>query len=235
MEIVSPLGFVAAFVTSPLTRPWSSVRRFPLSPPAIYQMKYVVGFPIPVLTPPGVLVVIYLIHYANRAIISPLRTPVRSKSHIIVLLSAVTFNAINGPLLGAFCSALATPSGQKGLLGVPSVPQSNATFWLGVVMWLIGFGGNIWHDEVLLKIRREPKSEGRASSGPGSKEGDRKSPKPHYAIPYGGLYKFISYPNYFSEWFEWTGYAVAGAALANQLPAGHAVYPFIGNRVNLGK
>jgi 3-oxo-5-alpha-steroid 4-dehydrogenase 1 len=33
-----------------------------------------------------------------------------------------------------------------------------------------------------------------------------------YAIPKGGLYKWISYPNYLSEWIEWTGFAIAATA-----------------------
>lgn len=190
------------------------------------------------LTPPGILVVLYLIHYANRAVISPLRTPVRSKSHAIVLFSIVIFNSVNGPLLGAFFSALAaSSSGTRGL-------QSNAMFWLGVVMWFIGLTGNIWHDEVLLNIRRKPKNERRPSPGPDKKKEDgatvgreasKVSSKPYYGIPYGGLYKFISYPNYFTEWVEWTGYAIASTALANQLPVGHVIYPLLDDRVNLGE
>ncbi|GJJ08470.1 hypothetical protein Clacol_002688 [Clathrus columnatus] len=244
MELVSPLCFITAFLTSPLTRSWTSVKRFPLSPQVIYQMKSLNGISVPIPTPPGILVILYFVHYANRAIISPLRTPVRSKSHIIVPLSAITFNAINGPLLGAFCSALAAPFDKTGIgapsLRVDKVVQNNAIFWLGVIMWGLGFVGNLWHDEILLNIRRKPTSEGMSSSGPDLKkrktsQRELSSDKPHYAIPYGGLYKFISYPNYFTEWVEWTGYAIASTALANQLPVGHVVYPFLEGRINLGE
>lgn len=39
----------------------------------------------------------------------------------------------------------------------------------------------------------------------------KKSKGEHYAIPHGLLYRFISYPNYFCEWAEWLGFAVAAS------------------------
>lgn len=55
--------------------------------------------------------------------------------------------------------------------------------------------GNVYHDELLLSIRKKaPK---------------RPDGKPHYGIPHGGLYTLISYPNYFCEWVEWIGFALA--------------------------
>jgi 3-oxo-5-alpha-steroid 4-dehydrogenase 1 len=75
---------------------------------------------------------------------------------------------------------------------------SRPSFWLGIAMWALGFAGNILHDEILLQIRRNVKK--KTDDG-----------KEHYAIPYGYLYRYISYPNYFCEWFEWLGFAIAAA------------------------
>ncbi|KAJ7672586.1 hypothetical protein DFH06DRAFT_1176851 [Mycena polygramma] len=177
MELVSPAFFFYAFLNAPLSagaRTSSFTLGSPQSPP--------VGA--------------YLIHYFNRALLSPLRTPSRSKSHIIVPLAAVAFNTVNGSLLGAFLSS-------------PSAPQPSAyalpTFWIGLSLWAVGLAGNVIHDEILLNIRRNAKSKGKAKDASGT----TKSPGEHYAIPQGLLYRFISYPNYFCEWVEWLGFAIA--------------------------
>lgn len=66
------------------------------------------------------------------------------------------------------------------------------TYYAGLAMFVLGLWGNIWHDEVLLNLRKP-------------KAGEKEDGKPKYAIPYGGLYSFVSFPNYLCEWFEWTG------------------------------
>ncbi|KAF8074043.1 3-oxo-5-alpha-steroid 4-dehydrogenase-domain-containing protein [Lyophyllum atratum] len=184
MELVSPLVFLYTFLTSPV---WPALS--PTRPPT--------------LTPPQILLgALYLIHYANRALISPLRTPSRSKSHITVPLFAVAFNLVNGALMGAGISA---PTAQA-FLG-PSL-LSRPTFVLGVVLWAVGFAGNIYHDEILLDIRRKAQTKKDLAGG-----GE------HYAIPRGGLFEYVSFPNYLCEWIEWTGYALAAAPLPFSLAA----------------
>lgn len=120
--------------------------------------------------------------------------------------------------MGAFLAAVATPTGNPAL-----VVTSDWKFWLGIGAWAIGFASNIWHDEILLNIRRSKST--KSSSGP----------KPRYEIPYGGLYSLISYPNYLSEWFEWFGFAVAASALTAQLPGSHVAFPFAAGRLGLGE
>ncbi|KAJ7481600.1 hypothetical protein FB451DRAFT_1394245 [Mycena latifolia] len=161
MELVSPIFFLYALFRGPDARP-----------PALGS-------------PQSILALAYLIHYLNRALISPLRTPSRSKSHIIVPLAAVTFNTLNGSLMGAFLAA-------------PAPPAPPMYFYAGLTLWASGFAGNIMHDEILLNIRRRAKDK---PKGKGNGE--------HYAIPHGLLYRFISYPNYFCEWLEWLGFALA--------------------------
>ncbi|KAJ7178033.1 hypothetical protein C8R46DRAFT_942967 [Mycena filopes] len=174
MELVSPICFFYAFLNAPLSN--GAPRPFSLG------------------NPQSLLVGAYLIHYLNRALISPLRTPSRSKAHIIVPLVAVAFNTLNGSLLGSFLSS-------------PSAPQPSAfartSFWVGMTLWAVGFAGNVIHDEILLNIRRHAKTKGKG------KEAGTTSPGEHYAIPHGLLYRYISYPNYFCEWVEWLGFAIA--------------------------
>ena len=170
MEIVSPATFLYTLYTAPLGSSGS------LNGPSL------------------VLATLYLIHYANRAVINPLRTPSRSKMHVIVFLSAVLFNSVNGSLMGSYLSSHVAQMHLAGALDRP-------TFWVGIAVWVLGFAGNVYHDEILLSIRRKAKGK--------KQEGG----KQYYAIPHGGLYRYISYPNYFSEWVEWTGFAGVAAPL----------------------
>ncbi|KAI8973963.1 3-oxo-5-alpha-steroid 4-dehydrogenase-domain-containing protein [Trametes punicea] len=195
MELIAPTTFLYTFLQSPL------------SPTAAGSAP-----PLTLTHPPTFLAALFLLHYLNRAIISPLRTPSRSKSHIMVPLSAVGFNVINGALLGAY---LSSPTAQAFLAGGFERPQ----FWAGVVLWAVGLVGNIAHDEILLNIRRNAKAKGKARQITGAAKGDddddngksKKNKQEHYAIPHGLLYRFISYPNYFCEWMEWLGFAIAAS------------------------
>ncbi|KDR83066.1 hypothetical protein GALMADRAFT_57448 [Galerina marginata CBS 339.88] len=178
MELVSPITFLYTFITSPLT----------------FQAP-----PLPSLTERhAILAICFLVHYANRALLSPLRTPSRSKTHIVVPLGGMFFNINNGYLLGSY---LSSPYARMYLQTLPL-----STFYGGLALWAVGLAGNIWHDEILLNIRRKANSKGKGKAD-GSSKGE------HYAIPQGGLYSLISYPNYFCEWIEWLGFAIAAAPL----------------------
>lgn len=187
MELVAPVTFSYAFLHSPL------------SPTNFGQAPL-----LSLSNPPTFLAALFLLHYVNRAIVSPLRTPSRSKSHLGVPLSAVSFNVTNGALMGAY---LSSPSAAKFLAGAFSRPL----FLVGVGLWALGLAGNILHDEILLNIRRNAKSKGKARAQEDDNNGKNK--REHYAIPYGYLYSYISYPNYFCEWMEWLGFALAASPL----------------------
>jgi 3-oxo-5-alpha-steroid 4-dehydrogenase 1 len=172
MELPSPLAFIYTFYTSPLSAK---------------------SMPIQWNSPNTILALCFLVHYANRAIVNPLRTPSRSKSHIIVPLSAITFNLINGSLIGSY---LSSPYAHKFLNA-----RSPTLFYVGLTLWAFGFIGNIMHDEILLDIRRKANSKGKGKAKAGE----------HYAIPQGGLYTLVSYPNYLCEWIEWLGFDIAAS------------------------
>jgi 3-oxo-5-alpha-steroid 4-dehydrogenase 1 len=195
MELVSPFTFIYTYLSSPL-----SPFRVDTSPPlSIYN-------------PPAFLAGLFLIHYTNRAVLSPLRTPSRSKSHVIVVLAGTLFNVVNGPLFGAY---LSSPECRSYLTGAYQRPR----FWFGVLVWAAGCIGNIAHDEILLNIRRKKQAEDakRTPQQIAKKRGE------HYAVPHGLLYKYISYPNYFCEWLEWLGFALA----ASPLPSFEGLGPFL--------
>ncbi|KAI6116019.1 3-oxo-5-alpha-steroid 4-dehydrogenase-domain-containing protein [Pisolithus sp. B1] len=179
MELFAPISFIHAFTQAPL-------------------LDHVP----PISAPQGLLAGLFLTHYLNRSLISPLRTPSRSKSHLSVVLSAVCFNLFNGLMMGTY---LRSDTAHAFL----SVAFRRPLYWGGVLIWLSGFIGNILHDEILLNIRRNAKAKGKAKY----EEDPTKKRAEYYAIPHGYLYRYISYPNYFCEWVEWIGFALAAAPL----------------------
>jgi 3-oxo-5-alpha-steroid 4-dehydrogenase 1 len=88
---------------------------------------------------------------------------------------------------------------------------------LGFIIWLLGFVGNIWHDDELREIRRKAlrdqkrkaaekaKSAGKNDIKKGESGGEQGVSKV-YVIPQNGLFAFIFYPHYLCEWIEWGGY-----------------------------
>jgi 3-oxo-5-alpha-steroid 4-dehydrogenase 1 len=192
MELFSPLSFLVTaylhpFSPTPLQLPSFSSPAFGIKPPLI-------------------LTALYLIHYLNRALVSPLRSPSRSKSHLVVVASAIAFNGPNGFLLAAYLTSASTAThlSQNGGLSSPR-------FWAAVAVWAAGFAGNVYHDEILLNIRRKAIAKGKAKE----LENGQPAPQPHYAIPHGGLYSILSFPNYFCEWVEWFGFALAASPIPN--------------------
>jgi 3-oxo-5-alpha-steroid 4-dehydrogenase 1 len=182
MEIISPLSFLYGFFSSPLSGHGSGPHY---------------------TTPQLILAACYLIHYANRAVISPFRTPSRSRSNLIVPLTGIFFNIPNGALNGAY---ITSPSASRYLS--PDQAFGRPTFYLGLALWAVGFVGNMVHDEILINIRKKASVKGKdKDSNSNSKTGQ----KQHYAIPYGLLFKYVSFPNYFCEWVEWFGFALAAA------------------------
>lgn len=130
---------------------------------------------------------IWEVHYLYRAFVYPwlLREKDRHMPFSVVGM-AVLFNTANAYLNGRF---VFTFSG-----GYPISWLSHPAFLVGLGLFLTGFGINQWADRVLHHLRR-----------PG---------ETGYRIPYGGLYRWISCPNYFGEIVEWIGWAVATWSLA---------------------
>ena len=66
---------------------------------------------------------------------------------------------------------------------------SKPYFYIGALVFLFGFITNLHSDYVIRNLR---------------KPGDTK----HY-IPKGGMFKYVSSANYFGEFMEWVGFAIA--------------------------
>lgn len=130
----------------------------------------------------AVFVGLWLFHYLYRAFVFPaLLGPGAKSIPLVIAGSGFVFNAINGYLNGRYLFSL-SPSKDLSWLG-------NPRFILGGALFFTGFFIHVWSDKILRNLR---------------KPGDT-----GYKMPSGGLYRWISCPNYFGEMLQWCGWAVA--------------------------
>jgi protein-S-isoprenylcysteine O-methyltransferase Ste14 len=128
---------------------------------------------------------LWFLHYGNRALVYPWRIRSGSPMPLVIVLSGVVFNVINGSFLGYGLTAWNPPLELTGL--------SDPRPWLGTLVFLAGFALNLQSDSIL--------------------RGLRKSGEKGYRIPHGGAYRWVSCPNYLGELLEWTGWAIASWSL----------------------
>jgi steroid 5-alpha reductase family enzyme len=124
-------------------------------------------------------VLLWGLHYFNRVFIFPImiRTA-RKRIPVLIVVLALFFNTVNGFLNGYWLSHFAAGQ-QQGLL-------IDARLAVGIILFLSGFAINKYHDRLLINLR--------PSSGNG------------YKIPFGGLFKYVSCPNFFGEIITWAGF-----------------------------
>jgi hypothetical protein len=135
---------------------------------------------------PLLLLGVWMLHYVHRAAIFPfrMRTAGRTMPAVVVLM-AIVFNLANAYVNARWISHLGSYA-LGWLLDVRLV--------VGVAMFAVGMGINLASDTRLLALRRD---------GQGG-----------YRIPRGGLFRWVSCPNYGGELLEWVGWAVATWSLA---------------------
>lgn len=124
---------------------------------------------------------LYVFHYGNRSVLWPLRTKTAGKTMpLVIALMAFSFNLVNGFINGYWFSMFAREYSWEWLYDI--------RFILGIILWGAGVFINWWSDQILLDLRK------------GGKKG--------YFIPKGGLFRFVSCPNFLGEIMEWTGFAI---------------------------
>jgi 3-oxo-5-alpha-steroid 4-dehydrogenase 1 len=124
--------------------------------------------------------VLWLIHYFNRSFIYPLRIRTKGKKiPMVIVISAIFFNLINGGLNGYFLSTLEQYNDSS---------FQNWNFYIGIIIFIVSFVINQISDNILIHLRK-----------PG---------EIGYKIPKGFLFKYISCPNHLSELLQWTGFAI---------------------------
>lgn len=130
---------------------------------------------------PLALMAIWQLHYINRTFVFPFRIRAEGKTTpVSIVLTAIVFNTLNAYINARQVSEIGS-YGAEWLM--------DPRFVVGAAMFLVGFGINQHADYVLMNLR---------------KPGDT-----GYKIPVGGLYRWITCPNYLGEILEWTGWAIA--------------------------
>ncbi|CAA0099366.1 Uncharacterised protein [BD1-7 clade bacterium] len=138
---------------------------------------------------PLIFICIWQTHYFYRSVLFPILVVNKNSKPVNLsgILVGIVFNSLNGFLNGyAFAHA-------DHLLD-PSWLTS-PYFIVGIILMVVGVTINIKSDTILRNLR---------------KPGDT-----GYKIPRGGMYRWISVPNYFGEIVEWTGLAIASCTPAS--------------------
>jgi protein-S-isoprenylcysteine O-methyltransferase Ste14 len=143
--------------------------------------------------------ILWMIHYVNRTLIFPIRIKTNNKNMPLVIAGmAFFFNLVNGTINGYGLGSL-----------TPAYPDSwfyDPRFIAGIILFIAGLGLNHYSDHLLIMLRKNNGNQ--------------------YKIPQGGLFRYISCPNFLGEIIEWGGFAL----LSWSLPA---LSFFIWTSVNL--
>lgn len=125
-------------------------------------------------------------HYLNRAFIYPFRLKEAGKRMPLVIVAmGVAFNCLNAYVNARWVSQF----GHYADSWTHSIP-----FALGAACFVSGWILNQQSDAILMRLRRPGES--------------------GYQIPRGGLFRWVSCPNYLGEMLEWAGWALATWSLA---------------------
>jgi len=129
-----------------------------------------------------VFLLLWQVHYVYRGFIFPFRLKTAGKrTPVLIVAMGMGFNLLNSYLNGRFLGA----SGDL----YPREWFADPRFIVGIGLFCLGLGINLRADRTLIRLRAE---------GGGG-----------YRMPQGGLYRWISCPNYLGEILEWCGWAIA--------------------------
>lgn len=132
------------------------------------------------------LAALWLVHYLHRDLVWPFRmTSGRKPMPVVVVATAFAFQVLNSGLVALWLGHLGD---------YPAGWLADPRFLAGAALFLAGFAVNVHADHVLFTLR-----------APG---------EVGYKVPRGGLYRFVSCPNYLGELVAWAGFALASWSLA---------------------
>lgn len=134
------------------------------------------------ISPAWTFFLLWEIHYLHRSLVFPWRIRAANKRiPLLIVLFGITFNLWNTYLNGRYLGVHTTD--------FPAAWFAGPRFLAGLALFFGGMAINIHADHILIHLR--PKG------GTG------------YYIPHGGLYRWVSCPNYLGEIIEWLGWALA--------------------------
>lgn len=137
---------------------------------------------------PLIFLAIWMIHYSNRALYTPLMMRVQPGSSSSFALNVVIAGWLTLFLHGYFNAAFITQFGTQYTDAWLTDPR----FIIGMAIYLFGFSLNIHSDSILRNLR---------SKNPSADE-------PRYKIPYGGAFRFVSCPQYLGEMLSFVGFVI---------------------------
>lgn len=133
---------------------------------------------------------IWELHYLNRTFVFPFRLRGnRNDMPVSIMASGAFFNLVNGYIVARY---LFTDIFHTAYDIPPNLMTSWFTdprFIIGVIVFAAGFFINQQSDSILRNLLKPGES--------------------GYKIPYGGMFRFVSCPNYLGELLEWTGFTIA--------------------------
>lgn len=157
--------------------------------PAVLTIFYMwlIGFR-DLASPIVVFLIIWQIHYLYRTFYFPFQLKDSKKSFpALLVLFAITFNVINGFINGF------------AVFHTEAIADTtfyyNWNFWIGVVIFFIGFIMHVHSDRTIINLRKDPSSA-------------------NYSIPYGGMFRWVTNPNYLGEVIQWLGWAILTWSIA---------------------
>ena len=124
--------------------------------------------------------VFWLMHYGSRSFIFPALIRGNTKMPLSIILSGMIFNTANAYLQGRWINSL-SPGYETNLLLTPM-------FVIGAILFFVGFLTHVTSDRIICTLRK-----------PGETE---------HKIPYGGMFHYVSNPNYLGEIIQWIGWAM---------------------------
>ena len=132
---------------------------------------------------------LFELHYFQRSFIFPMLMKGKSRMPIAIMLMGITFNVINGLLIGTSLFVFPPSLFNEGIAYL-----AHPTAILGIAIFFVGMAINLHSDHVIRHLRQP---------------GDTR----HY-LPQKGFYRYVTSANYFGELVEWTGFAILAATPA---------------------
>lgn len=127
---------------------------------------------------------LFLLHYLHRTLLYPLSLPAAAAAKpfpVAIAALAFLFNLLNAYLQIRHLSHYAAYSSSSSVTLLLRLA-------VGVALFFVGMGVNVRSDRELVRLKRE---------GGGG-----------YKVPRGGMFEWVSCPNYLGEVVEWLGWAV---------------------------
>lgn len=126
---------------------------------------------------------LFELHYFQRSFIFPMLMKGKSRMPIAIMLMGITFNVINGLLIGTSLFVFPPSLFNEGIAYL-----AHPTAILGIAIFFVGMAINLHSDHVIRHLRQP---------------GDTR----HY-LPQKGFYRYVTSANYFGELVEWIGFAL---------------------------